>query len=80
MSAPKQRDNVIGVNSQADKHQGQWIKHHNNKAEDMTAPENFSSISNIPLIAERRPDMTMPASHKEKAAPRSGLFSFLFGW
>ncbi|MEQ8742927.1 hypothetical protein, partial [Parasphingorhabdus sp.] len=30
------------------------------KAEDMTAPENFTSLSNIPLIAERRPDMTMP--------------------
>jgi len=33
------------------------------KAEDMTAPENFTSISNIPLIAERRPDMTFFIQH-----------------
>jgi site-specific DNA recombinase len=31
------------------------------KAEDMTAPENFTSLSNIPLIPERRPDMTRPS-------------------
>ncbi|MEQ8742359.1 hypothetical protein, partial [Parasphingorhabdus sp.] len=57
------------------------------KAEDMTAPENFTSLSNIPLIAERRPDMTMPVKQVSRVCiklrnmqrddlPRVALLSF----
>ena len=45
----------------------------------MTAPENFSSIPNIPLIAERRPDMTVPTIHilRLGAIPARSVFDQL---
>jgi hypothetical protein len=39
-----------------------FLKTPHSKALQKTALENFTSLSNIPLIAERRPDMTIPIS------------------